>query len=222
MTFSIVGIDEETSELGVAIATARPSVGGRCVYGTAGSFVIATQAIVSPALAFEVGDGLASGMDLEASFESALDLDPGRARRQLLAIDATGNAFAYTGADVAPWSGALVGSGVGCAGNLLRGPEVIERMTAEFEGADGSLAERLVLALKAGETAGGDRRGRESAALMVLGSERWPAIDIRVDSDPEPVDGLRVLLERWRDTWGHYERTGNFPPADPPGLPRED
>jgi uncharacterized Ntn-hydrolase superfamily protein len=88
---------------------------------------------------------------------------------------------------------------------------------ATFEETTGPLADRLLAALSAGQAAGGDRRGQESAALVVIGAARWPAVDLRVDHDPLPVQRLGDLLERWRSTWQRYDETNEFPPASPPG-----
>lgn len=221
MTFSVVARDPGSGCFGVAIATARPSVGARSAFVEAGVGACATQAIVNPALAgaafARLADGGAQGLADEA-VRAALTEDPEAQRRQLLLVGASG-AAAHTGAQVAGWSGHLVDGDVAVGGNLLGDERPLGAMLAAFHDADGDLADRLLAALTAGDAAGGDRRGRESAALLVTGDQPWPAVDLRIDHDADPIGALQRLLPRWRAVWSAYDATGEFVPADPPGRP---
>ncbi|MBU2695677.1 DUF1028 domain-containing protein [Pimelobacter sp. 30-1] len=218
MTFSVVARDPGSGCFGVAIATARPSVGARSAFARPGIGACATQAIVNPALAGGALAALAGGDGATSALASALATDPDAARRQVLLSGPDGTA-AHTGAEVAGWAGHLTGLDVVVGGNLLAGAEPLHAMLAAFEETPGELADRLLAALVAGDAAGGDRRGRESAALLVVDTRAWPAVDLRVDHDPDPVTRLGALLPRWRAHWTAYDVTGAFVPADPPGQP---
>lgn len=219
MTFSIVGRDLLTGSTGVAVATARPGVGAWSAFARTGTGACATQAIVNPGLAAAFLDGLEAGEDPDAALDAALAADPGAAHRQAAGIGTTGAAVARTGAEVSGWAGHLTGPDFAVAGNLLTGPGVVEAMADAFVSTPGDLAARLLAALVAGDRAGGDSRGRESAALLVVGTDPWPEVDLRIDHDPEPVARLAELLMLWRRHWQHYAETGTFVPADPPGRP---
>jgi uncharacterized Ntn-hydrolase superfamily protein len=217
MTFSVVARDPGSGSFGVAVATARPSVGARSAFAAAGVGACATQAIVNPALAGAALSGLARG-EADLALRAALAEDPGAARRQVLLAGPAGTA-AHTGADVSGWSGHLVEPDVAVGGNLLTDGTPLPAMLAAFRACPGDLADRLLAALAAGDAAGGDRRGRESAALLVVADQPWPAVDIRIDHDADPVGALGWLLSRWRTHWTTYDATGVFVPADPPGRP---
>ncbi|MDQ6526737.1 DUF1028 domain-containing protein [Nocardioides sp. LHD-245] len=221
MTFSVVARDPGSGSFGVAIATARPSVGARSAFVTAGVGACATQAIVNPALAGAALAGLAgaAGGDADAALRAALADDPDAARRQVLLAGPDGTA-AHTGDEVAGWNGHLVEPDVAVGGNLLADGEPLPAMLAAFHVCPGDLADRLLAALAAGDAAGGDSRGRESAALLVVDDRPWPAVDLRIDHDADPVGALGRLLTRWRTHWTAYDETGVFVPADPPGAVR--
>lgn len=221
MTFSIVGRDPVTGRTGVAVATARPCVGAWSAFARAGAGACATQAIVNPGLATAFLGGLEAGDDPGAALDAALAADPDAGRRQVAGIGGTGPAVAHTGSQVAGWAGHLTGPDYAVTGNLLAGAAILDAMAGAFASTVGDLADRLLAALAAGDRAGGDSRGRQSAALLVVGADPWPEVDLRVDHDPDPVARLAELRELWRRHWQHYAETGDFVPADPPGRPRE-
>jgi uncharacterized Ntn-hydrolase superfamily protein len=196
-TFSIAGRDKE-GHLGVAVSSRVAAVGARCPFIRPGTAAISSQAYLNPYLAIEILDDLETGMPLEAAASGALDRDPGREWRQLVAIDLTGPAFAFTGSETDPWAGNRTGTDCAAAGNLLVGEETVDSMVNSFEESDGlELPERLLRALEAGQAAGGDRRGRQSAALVVYASEDVSYVDLRVDDHTDPIAEVRRI-------WGLY------------------
>lgn len=218
MTFSIVASDARTGECGVAIATARVAAAGRCIFVTAAG-AVASQALAEPALAFAVLDSLGRGRAAQAAVDDAVAADSRAGVRQVVAVDVHGRTGAWTGPDVTGWAGHVRGHRVAAAGNILSGPRTVQAMLDAYEQADGDLADRLLTALAAGDRAGGDVRGRQSAAVLVGTGAPWPVLDLRVDDDAQPLIRLRRLRELWRREWGVYDRTGAFPPARPPGVP---
>lgn len=198
-TFSIAARDEQTGMLGVAVSTAVPAVGAICPFVRSGVGAIATQSFVNPYLGI---DGLAlleEGKSAEEALEELIAGDPGRAVRQLSIVDASGRAASYSGEDCTPWVGHLTGDGVAVAGNMLVGEETITAMLEAYSQAVGreeaDLMERLMVALEAAQAAGGDFRGRQSAALKVFHEEEFPYCDLRVDEHFDPVAELRRVLE---------------------------
>ena len=192
-TFSIAGRNDE-GQLGVAVSSRVPAVGARCPLIGAGRAAISSQAYLNPYLGVEVLDLLERGSALEVAAQSALEGDPGREWRQLIAVDLKGGTFAFTGSETDPWAGHRTGANSAAAGNLLQGPETVDSMIKVFEGSEAeTLPERLLGALEAGQAAGGDRRGRQSAALVVYASEPVSFVDLRVDDHPDPVTELRRI-----------------------------
>lgn len=218
MTFSVVARDPGSGSFGVAIATARPSVGAWSAFARPGAGACATQAIVNPALAGTALWSLEAGDDPSEAVQAALAADDSPQHRQLLVAGVTGTA-GHTGSAVSGWSGHMSGPECVVGGNLLADEAPLHAMRDAFAASTGDLADRLLAALEAGDVAGGDTRGRESAALLVVDERAWPAVDLRVDHDADPVGCLRDLLGRWRWTWDHFATTGAFVPADPPGRP---
>ena len=204
MTFSIVALDRATGDLGVAVASRFLAVGSVVPWARAGVGAIATQALANVAYGRDGLEALARGEAAPAVVAALTGADPGRAERQLGIVDARGGAATYTGDDCLPWAGGRVGSGCAAQGNVLVGPAVVDAMLAAFERAAGPLPDRLLTALAAGDGTGGDRRGRQSAALLVVrrdggyggADDRW--IDLRVDDHPDPVPELVRLLGVWR------------------------
>lgn len=196
MTFSIVARCPVTGRLGVAVATAVPAVGSMCPFTQAGTGAVSTQSWVNPYLALGVLDAIAQGTPAPAALEGVLAADGSRELRQIGVIDAAGEAAAFTGAQCTPWCGQEVGPGFAVQGNMLTGPEVIAAMAAAFRASEGEpLDERLMRAMEAGDAAGGDKRGRQSASLRLQGEEAYPALDLRVDEHVQPVTELRRVLE---------------------------
>jgi uncharacterized Ntn-hydrolase superfamily protein len=194
-TFSIVARDRETGMLGVAVSTAVPGVGGLCPFAKAGVGAVATQAFVNVYLGIDGIRMLEDGLSAPEALTKLVDGDPGRAVRQLSIVDASGRAASHSGAECTPWFGHLVGDGVAVAGNMLVGEETISEMLLAYtSAADEDLVERLMLALEAGQSAGGDFRGRQSAALKVVRDQEFPLCDLRVDEHVDPVAELRRVL----------------------------
>lgn len=200
MTFSIAARCPETGMVGVAVSTALLCVGQLVPFARAGVGAVATQSFVNPYLGLRGLDYLAEGMDAAVARDRLAAEDEGRALRQFSVVDRHGNSAAYTGVDCVPWCGHREGDGYAVAGNMLVGEETIAAMAAAYEdAADQPFPERLVRALEAGQAAGGDRRGRQSAALKVCDTEDYPSVDIRVDDHAEPVAELRRI-------WGLYNQ----------------
>ena len=196
MTFSIIGRDAASGHLGVAIASRFFAVGALCPHVRGGIGALSTQALVNPLLGERGLELLAEGRDAAQTLAQLIDSDAGRDHRQLHVLDAAGRSAAHTGAACVGWCGHLSGEGVSVAGNMLAGPGVLEATLRTFEALAGTaLGLRLLKALKAGEDAGGDKRGKQSAALRVHRAESYPALDIRADDHAEPVDELLRLYE---------------------------
>jgi uncharacterized Ntn-hydrolase superfamily protein len=194
-TFSIVACCPRTGLLGVAVATAVPAVGSTCPYSRAGVGAVSTQSWVNPYLAIAVLDAIASGQDATRALDAAISADDASSLRQLGVVDHNGHAAAWSGADCTPWFGHVIGDGFAVQGNMLVGPDTIAAMAQAFRSSEACpLDERLMRALEAGDEAGGDRRGKQSAALRIHGTETYPALDLRVDEHPDPIPELRRIL----------------------------
>ncbi len=195
MTWSITARCPRTGQFGVAVSTCVPAVGSLCPYARAGAGAVATQSFVNPYLGSRGLDLLAEGMAAADVKESLLDFDPQPGLRQFAVVDREGRAAAFTGDDCDGWAGHHVGEGFVVAGNMLVGEDTITASVRAFEDAsEESLAERLVRALEAGQAAGGDKRGRQSAAVKVVGTEEYAVVDLRVDEHPDPVAELRRVF----------------------------
>jgi len=195
-TFSIVARCSRSGRLGIAVATAVPAVGGICPYVAPGVGAVSTQSWVNPYLALEIHDALRGGLSAETALNRALAADPAADVRQLGVVDARGKSAAWTGASCTPWCGHIIGEGFAVQGNMLVGADTIAGMASAFErNGDADLAERLMVALEAGDRAGGDKRGKQSAAMLIYGDEAYPWLDIRVDEHAAPVAELRRVLE---------------------------
>ena len=222
VTWSIIVRDNGTGRFGVAVATRFFAVGALVPHAAAGVGALATQALVNPSF----GPG---GLDLLAAGKSAAETvavlvagDPGRDHRQLHVIDAQGRVAAHTGAACVEWCGHLAGEGFSVAGNMLAGARVVEATAAAYcEQNALPLPRRLIAALGAGEAAAGDKRGRQSAALLVQGEEDWPDLDLRVDDHPEPLAELARLERVSRERYVHFLK---FLPSrrDPAGVTDRD
>ncbi|MEZ6091717.1 MAG: DUF1028 domain-containing protein [Pirellulaceae bacterium] len=198
-TYSIIAIDSETEEIGVAVQSRIPAVGSIVPWVQAGVGAIATQSFSNVRYGPEGLKLLAEGMTAEEAIQKLTDNDPDAARRQLGMIDARGNKATFTGEACLPWAGGKVGKHCVAQGNILHGEAVIDAMIARFEQAEGTLAERLIDALQAGQDAGGEKRGMQSAALYVARKD-WGYAglndrfrDIRVDDAPDPIAELRRI-----------------------------
>ena len=199
MTFSIAARCPRTGMLGVATSSKALSAGGLVPYCRAGVGAIASQSFVNPYLGIDGLVLLEQGLAAERTLERLVEDDPGRDLRQLAIIDKDGRAAAYTGTRCIPWAGHIVGAGYACLGNILVAEGVVEAMAREFQNSiSDELPERMIRALEAGQEAGGDRRGRQSAGMTVVNEEEYPWIDIRVDDHDDPVPELRRIYEIYK------------------------
>ncbi|MEX1255319.1 MAG: DUF1028 domain-containing protein [Dehalococcoidia bacterium] len=202
MTFSIIARDPERGLFGVAVSTAIPSVGAVVPHVKQGVGAIATQSHTSIRLGSDGLRLLELGLSPEAALTALLGEDAQADVRQAAGIDAQGRVFAYSGASCVDWYGHRTGENYSVQGNMLVGKETVDAMAEAFEGSTGHLALRLLEALEAGQAAGGDKRGRESAALLVPappGAERWEGVDLRVDQHDDPVAELRRIFDLLRE-----------------------
>ncbi len=202
-TFSIVAIDPNTGEMGIAVASRYFSVGAVVPWAEAGVGAIATQASVNvgygPRALELLKEGLTAQQVMDRLFEE--DTFPGKGGRQIAIVDRSGNVAVFTGPDASDWRGHRKGTNYSAQGNILAGPEVVQAMADAFESTDGELTERLFAALKAGDGAGGDRRGRQSASILVVGkgmgrntnNDRYAYVN--VDDHMDPIGELRRLLD---------------------------
>ncbi len=210
-TFSIVARDPATGDLGIAVASKFLAVGAVVPFAAAGVGAVATQSYANTGYGPRALAALRAGIPLEQIRASFAATDPDYAMRQFGMVDADGNAVSVTGDACQPWAGGTTADGVAAQGNLLAGPEVVEALVDSFGSSRVALPERLLEALRAGDEAGGDRRGRQGAALLVVRagggyggfSDRY--IDLRVDDHEHPVPRLQELLELHRL---YFERPG--------------
>jgi uncharacterized Ntn-hydrolase superfamily protein len=207
MTWSIVAHDPSTGAFAVAVATCAFAVGASCPFIRAGIGAVSTQSITNRYLGPAVLDGMARGLSPAAAIEGALVGDDGRGMRQVHAVDRHGRTAAYTGRNCVEWCGDVASNGVSFAGNMLTGQAVLaDTYAAYVTQADLPLAERLLAAMEMGEAAGGDRRGRQSAALVMTTTEDFPDLSLRVDDHPQPLMELRRLYDIWRTQRAPYLR----------------
>jgi uncharacterized Ntn-hydrolase superfamily protein len=202
MTFSLVGFDPGSASWGVAVASKFLAVGSMVPWGRAGAGAVATQAMANLSYGPDGLDLLAGGLSADQVVVQLTRADSEREHRQLGVVDASGRGSTWTGASCLDWAGGEAGDGYAVQGNILTGPEVVAAMAAAWHGGGGEvLARRLLAALAAGDQAGGDRRGRQSAALSVwragaaYGGELDLAVDLRVDDHGDPVAELARLLD---------------------------
>lgn len=186
--------------LGVAVSTARPAVGGLAVYVKAGIGAIATQAALNPYLGMDGLKYLEQGLSADDVMDKVRSEDAEDEKRQYGIVDNNGNAASYTGTETVPWAGHYIGDQFVVAGNMLVGKEVIDAMAQSFESTEGDyFPERLLAALEAGQNAGGDKRGKQSAALYVSHEHEYALVDIRADEHPDPVVELKRIYDVWKD-----------------------
>jgi uncharacterized Ntn-hydrolase superfamily protein len=207
MTWSIIAKDSATGQFGIAVATKFFAVGARVPHIAAGLGGIATQALVNPYYGIDGLSLLRDGKSPREIVATLLAADDGRESRQLHVVDASGQIAAHTGKDCVDWCGHLAGDGFSIAGNMLAGAEVLDE-TAKAYVANESLPfpRRLIAALRAGEAAGGDKRGKQSAALLIHDREEWSALDLRVDDHTDPLAELERLERVSRERWVHFRK----------------
>jgi uncharacterized Ntn-hydrolase superfamily protein len=195
MTFSIVAHCPRTGMLGVAVATAVPAVGSMCPYVKTGVGAVSTQSWVNPYLAFDALNLMEQGKSAPEALKIVMAADEGREVRQIGVIDAQGRSAAWSGKNCTDWFGQIVEPHFAVQGNMLVSAPTIADMASVFRSSEGlDLAERLMLAMEAGESAGGDKRGRQSASLKVHHIEDYALFDLRVDEHAHPVGELRRVL----------------------------
>jgi len=200
-TYSIVALDPATGELGAAVQSHWFSVGSLCTWARPGVGAVATQSVVEPAHGPNALERLAAGESASQALATLLAADPLAAVRQVGIVDARGGVAVATGLDCIVHAGDAAGPSWTCQANMMASGGVPEAMSAAFEAAEGDLAARLLAALQGGEAAGGDVRGRQSAALLVVPAEGEPwraRIDLRVEDHADPLGELERLLGLWR------------------------
>jgi uncharacterized Ntn-hydrolase superfamily protein len=217
-TFSIVGFDSATGDLGVAVASRFLAVGHVVPWARAGVGAIATQALGNTTYGPRGLVLLSDGMAPQQVIAVLTADDADAARRQVGVVDAQGRAATFTGNGCQAWAGGVDGFGYAAQGNILAGEEVVAAMGRAFEAARGRLAERLLAALAAGDAAGGDTRGKQSAALLVVRDKGGYAgfndryIDLRVDDHASPIEELSRIYGVWRlqnllvEAFAHYQK----------------
>ncbi len=214
MTWSIVAHDGQSGAFAVAVTTCAFAVGASCPFVRAGVGAVSTQSMTNRYLGPAVLDGLARGLAPAAAIEGALAGDDGKHLRQIHAVDRLGRTAAWTGQNCVGWCGSADApgcgsaetlgygsadsSGVSVAGNMLAGASVVADTLASFTAGAAGLPDRMMDALDAGQRAGGDRRGRQSAAMVLVTTEDFPDLNIRVDDHADPLAELRRLLVLWR------------------------
>jgi uncharacterized Ntn-hydrolase superfamily protein len=207
MTWSIIARDKATGEFGIAVATRFFAVGARVPYIAAGVGGIATQALVNPYYGIDGLQLLRSGRAPCDIVETLIAADTGHESRQLHIMDATGRVAAYTGGQCVDWCGHIKGDGFSIAGNMLAGGRVLDDTAKAYIASENlPFAQRLIAAMRAGEAAGGDKRGKQSAALLIHGDEEWSALDLRVDDHPDPLAELERLEQVSRERWVHFRK----------------
>ena len=234
MTWSILVRDAETGLLGAAVASRFFAVGAMCIHVEGQVAALATQAMVNPLYAVDAMPRLRTGGDPASVLLELIRPDPGASQRQFHVLDVCGRMAQHTGADCVTWAGHVARQDISVAGNMLAGPAVVAATMDAYLCARGSMAERLLTAMEAGEAAGGDKRGKQSAGLKVCSADPYPDLDIRADDHPDPLAELRrlhrVSLERFavfrrflpgRDSrYGTYDRDIINAACDAEGIPR--
>ena len=207
MTWSIIARDKVTGSFGIAVATRFFAVGARVPFIAAKVGAVATQALVNP---FYGADGLAllrQGKSVPEAVAALIAADAGRDYRQVHAMDATGRTAAHTGSACIDWCGHVSGDDLSVAGNMLAGKDVIEDTAAAYlANLSAPFPQRLIAAMLAGEAAGGDKRGKQSAALLIHGEEAWSDLDLRVDDHADPLAELDRLERMSRTHWMVFRR----------------
>jgi uncharacterized Ntn-hydrolase superfamily protein len=205
MTWSIIARDNNTGQFGVAVATRFFAVGAVVPHVKSRVGAIATQALVNLFYGTEGLRLLERGIGANEVLATVVAADAGRDQRQVHVIDAQGRTAAHTGKSCIDWCGHLAGHNFSVAGNMLAGPRVIEETaTAYAKNAGLSFSRRLIAAMHAGEAAGGDKRGKQSAALVICGEEEWPDLNLRVDDHADPLAELERLERVSRERFAHF------------------
>jgi uncharacterized Ntn-hydrolase superfamily protein len=205
MTWSIIARDPLTGQIGIAVATKFFAVGARVPHIAPMCGGVATQALVNPYYGIDGVKLLREGKPPREIIATLIAADDGRESRQLHIMDASGRIAAHTGRECVDWCGHVEGASFSIAGNMLAGARVLGD-TAKAYVANEKLpfAQRLIAAMKAGEAVGGDKRGKQSAALLIHGEEEWSNLDLRVDDHADPLAELERLEQVSRERWVHF------------------
>jgi uncharacterized Ntn-hydrolase superfamily protein len=206
VTFSIVAVDPDNGDLGVAVASKFPCVGAVVPWAKAGIGAVATQSLANTSFGPDGLSLLEQGMGAAQALDAVIEADEGRDDRQVGVVDTRGGTATFTGAGCVDWAGGTTGECFAAQGNILVGADVVDAMATAYASTGGDLCDRLLAALLAGDAAGGDRRGRQSAALLVVReaggyeghNDRY--IDLRVDDHPDAPAELARLFSVWDDT----------------------
>src|SRR6202158_5583625 len=207
MTWSIIARDNATGQFGIAVATRSFAVGARVPHIAAGIGAIATQALVNPYYGVDGLKLLRESRKPRDVIDTLLAADAGSPSRQFHNRAPQSRIAAHTGSDCVAWCGHIEGDGFSIAGNMLVGASVLDD-TAKAYTANERLpfAQRLIAAMQSGEAAGGDKRGKQSAALLIYGEEEWSALDLRVDDHSDPLAELERLEQVSRERWVHFRQ----------------
>jgi uncharacterized Ntn-hydrolase superfamily protein len=207
MTWSIIARDDLTGQFGIAVATRFFAVGSRVPHIAAGLGGIATQALVNPYYGIDGVKLLREGRSPRDIVETLIAADSGHESRQLHILDASGRVAVHTGRDCVDWCGHVEGNCFSIAGNMLAGPCVLDDTAQAYIGGEKlPFPQRLIAAMRSGEAAGGDKRGKQSAALLIHGEEDWSALDLRVDDHADPLAELERLERISRERWVHFRK----------------
>ena len=208
MTWSIIARDAASGAFGVAIATRFFAAGALCPHAQTGVGALSTQALVNPHYGSQGLELLRAGVPAPEVVKRLTAPDEGREQRQLHVIDAKGRIGQHTGASCIEWCGAVAGDGYSVAGNMLANERVVRETARAYEASRRPFAERLIAALEAGEAAGGDKRGKQSAALLIYSTEQYPELDLRVDDHAEPLAELKRLYDKAHERFIPFMRCG--------------
>ncbi len=218
MTWSLIARDTASGQFGIAVATRFFAVGARVPHIAAGIGAIATQALVNPYYGIDGLKLLREGRSPRDVIATLIAADDGRESRQLHIMDATGRIAAHTGRECVDWCGQIEGENFSIAGNMLAGAQVLDDTATTYLGGEKlPFAQRLIAAMRSGEAAGGDKRGKQSAALLIYGEEDWSDLDLRVDDHTDPLAELERLERVSRERWVHLR---NYLPSrkNPAGI----
>ena len=205
MTWSIIARDPRTGQIGIAVATKFFAVGARVPHIAPAIGGVATQAMVNPYYGIDGVKLLREGRNPREVVDMLLATDDGREARQLHVMDVAGRIAAHTGKECVDWCGHIQGDGFSIAGNMLAGTAVLDESAKAYVANAGlPFARRLIAAMHAGEAAGGDKRGKQSAALLIHGEEEWSELNLRVDDHADPLRELERLEEVSRERWVHF------------------
>ena len=218
MTWSIIAHDTQTGLIGIAVSTCAFAVGARVPTIATGVGAVASQSFVNPYYGPQAIALMRNGASAQEALDAITQADAGRAMRQAHIMDAQHRFAAYTGDGCVDWCGSLIRDTFSVAGNMLAGPQVIEETAAIYEAKIRlPFAQRLIEALRAGEAAGGDKRGKQAAAILIHDGEDYAFLDLRVDDHTDPLAELARLESVSRGRYAHYRK---FMPskAHPAGI----